>query len=160
MYTRIIVSVICVFVVISMGLAGLAYWGESRIQSLENSRYASVFSKQTLAEDLAKFDSFGVHRSGTSGDVATTQWLEQEFKELGYQVRRESFPISSWQIDEALSSFCISSAQLFTEAKSLSSATNGVVAPSMLAQACSAFCTLRAVPMTCAPRWANTRMDL
>jgi len=102
MYTRIIVSVICVFVVVSMGLAGLAYWGESRIQSLENSRYASVFSKQTLAEDLAKFDSLGVHRSGTSGDVATTQWLEQEFKELGYQVRRESFPVSSWQIDEAL----------------------------------------------------------
>ncbi len=102
MKTRIIVSVICVFVVVSMGLAGLAYWGESRIQSLENSRHGSVFSKQTFAEDLVKFDSLGVHRSGTSGDVATTQWLEQEFKALGYQVRRESFPVSSWQIDEAL----------------------------------------------------------
>jgi len=102
MKTRIIVSVICVFVFVSMGLVGLAYWGESRIQSLENSGHASVFSKQTFAEDLVKFDSLGVHRSGTSGDVATTQWLEQEFKALGYRVRRESFPVSSWQIDEAL----------------------------------------------------------
>jgi hypothetical protein len=102
MKTRIIVSVICVFGFVSMGLAGLGYWGESRIQSLENSGHASVFSKQTFAEDLVKFDSLGVHRSGTSGDVATTQWLEQEFKALGYRVRRESFPVSSWQIDEAL----------------------------------------------------------
>src|SRR5262245_425693 len=49
------------------------------------------FLGQKLMSDVEAYVGFGTHRSGSEGDVATSKWLGDKWKELGYVVEQPEF---------------------------------------------------------------------
>jgi hypothetical protein len=48
-----------------------------------------------LADDIAKYVSFGVHRVGTAGEKKTASWLKRRLEQMGYTSRIDSFPVAT-----------------------------------------------------------------
>jgi hypothetical protein len=48
-----------------------------------------------LSNDLATFVGFGEHRVGTSGEIATVNWLQQTLQSAGYSTKVEDFPVKT-----------------------------------------------------------------
>lgn len=48
-------------------------------------------SGEAVFADVVKYASFSPHRTATEGDVATSQWLERELKEAGYETELQSW---------------------------------------------------------------------
>ncbi|MBO9570589.1 MAG: hypothetical protein J7497_00015 [Chitinophagaceae bacterium] len=46
---------------------------------------------QDLFNNVKKYVGFGVHRTGTAGDIATSAWLGEELKSYGYNVKYLEF---------------------------------------------------------------------
>lgn len=51
------------------------------------------FAAGLLMADVEKYVSFGTHRSGSPGDVATSDWFSQRWSQLRYAVEQSEFPI-------------------------------------------------------------------
>jgi hypothetical protein len=49
----------------------------------------------TLADDVAKYVSFGIHRAGGAGERKTALWLTKKLSALGYRTRIDPFPITT-----------------------------------------------------------------
>ncbi len=51
------------------------------------------FDGNTLFSTVQKYVSLGEHRTGTSADVATSEWIWKELNSVGYDVKYLEFPI-------------------------------------------------------------------
>jgi hypothetical protein len=51
------------------------------------------FTADRLMADVEKYVSFGTHRSGSPGDLATSDWFSKHWSELRYGVEQTEFPI-------------------------------------------------------------------
>ncbi len=51
------------------------------------------FTADRLMADVEKYVGFGTHRSGSPGDVATSQWFAQRWSHLRYAVEQPEFPL-------------------------------------------------------------------
>ncbi|MFT3724124.1 MAG: hypothetical protein QM773_11095 [Hyphomonadaceae bacterium] len=51
------------------------------------------FVGQKLMSDVEAYVGFGTHRSGSQGDVATSDWFAKHWKELGYAVEQPEFAV-------------------------------------------------------------------
>jgi hypothetical protein len=52
-------------------------------------------AKLSMADDIARYVGFGVHRVGTSGEKQTANWLQKRLQTLGYNSRMDHFPVST-----------------------------------------------------------------
>jgi hypothetical protein len=50
-------------------------------------------SGEALYNTVEKYVSLGEHRTGTSVDLATSAWLEDELRSVGYEVNYTSFTL-------------------------------------------------------------------
>jgi hypothetical protein len=81
-------------ILIAAGLS-LARWGDAQLQSLVSSTAIDDFSLSAIEADVRRYDQLGTHRTGSPGDLATTDWLESTLQNLGYAVRRQPFTIDT-----------------------------------------------------------------
>ncbi len=51
------------------------------------------FAGDRLMKDVEAYVGFGTHRSGSKGDLATSDWFAAKWKELGYAVEQTEFPL-------------------------------------------------------------------
>jgi hypothetical protein len=51
------------------------------------------FGGDRLMADVEKYVSFGTHRSGSAGDLATSDWFQSRWTSLRYAVEQTEFPI-------------------------------------------------------------------
>ncbi len=58
--------------------------------------FPDPFNGDTLYSDVVKFTSFGIHRTGTPGDTATSEWLGNELRSYGYGVRYLDFAVTQF----------------------------------------------------------------
>lgn len=77
----------------------IALWlgnrGSTRLQAMAAADVHGDFSLAAIARDVRRYDDLGIHRTGSAGDLATTDWLESTLRELGYEVRRQPFTIET-----------------------------------------------------------------
>src|SRR5262245_53381383 len=50
------------------------------------------FTGDKLMADVQKYVSFGTHRTGSPGDVSTSDWFAARWKALGYDIEQTEFP--------------------------------------------------------------------
>lgn len=50
------------------------------------------FAGDSLMADVETYVRFGIHRTGSQGDVATSEWFAKRWSELGYEIEQTSFP--------------------------------------------------------------------
>lgn len=48
---------------------------------------------EALMQDVSTYLAFGIHRSGSSGDKATSNWFADRFAALGYEIEQPEFEI-------------------------------------------------------------------
>ena len=58
-------------------------------------------SGQVLFADVSTYDSFGVHRTATPGDQATSRWIAQELEGAGYEVKLDRWRLRQFMLDDA-----------------------------------------------------------
>ena len=58
-------------------------------------------SGEALFRDVARYDAFGVHRSGTPGDHATSAWVASELAAAGYSVKQDTWQLRQFMLEEA-----------------------------------------------------------
>ena len=51
------------------------------------------FAGAQLMADVESYVGFGAHRTGSSGDLATSQWFAKHWRELGYEVEQTEFSV-------------------------------------------------------------------
>jgi hypothetical protein len=51
------------------------------------------FVSDMLMKDVETYVGFGTHRSGSPGDLATSDWFAKRWKELGYEIEQQEFPL-------------------------------------------------------------------
>jgi hypothetical protein len=51
------------------------------------------FAPDRLMRDVEMYVGFGTHRSGSSGDLATSEWFARRWSELRYVVEQTEFPV-------------------------------------------------------------------
>ena len=61
----------------------------------------NTMSGEALYRDVAKYDGFGVHRTGTPGDRATSKWVAKELEDAGFEVRLDAWQLRQYDLDEA-----------------------------------------------------------
>lgn len=54
---------------------------------------ADPFSGAGLMADVEFYVGFGTHRTGSPGDVATSEWFAKHWRELGYEVEQTEFSV-------------------------------------------------------------------
>jgi len=59
------------------------------------------FDGAKMLADVQTYVDFGVHRTGTPGDIATRDWLVARFKSLGFDVGLEPFTVNQFLLDGA-----------------------------------------------------------
>ncbi|MDB5158802.1 MAG: hypothetical protein JWR50_3509 [Mucilaginibacter sp.] len=62
---------------------------------------ADEFNGDALFSNVKKFVKFGIHRTGTPGDYATSEWLGSELKSYGYKVNYLAFPLKQFFLESA-----------------------------------------------------------
>ncbi len=50
------------------------------------------FAGASLMADVEKYVSFGPHRTGSDGDIATSDWFAKRWTDLGYEIEQTAFP--------------------------------------------------------------------
>ena len=50
------------------------------------------FAASRLMSDVETYVRFGMHRTGSEGDVATSEWFAKRWTELGYEIEQTAFP--------------------------------------------------------------------
>lgn len=50
------------------------------------------FAGDKLMADVETYVRFGMHRTGSAGDVATSDWFAKRWSELGYEIKQTEFP--------------------------------------------------------------------
>jgi hypothetical protein len=50
------------------------------------------FAGASLMSDVETYVGFGTHRTGSEGDIATSEWFAKRWTELGYQIEQTAFP--------------------------------------------------------------------
>lgn len=58
-------------------------------------------SGEALFRDVARYDAFGIHRSGTPGDLATSAWVASELAAAGYAVKRDTWHLRQFMLEDA-----------------------------------------------------------
>ena len=61
---------------------------------------ADPMKGEALFEDVARYDGFGVHRSGTPGDLATSAWVAEELEAAGYEVKLDAWNLRQFFPEE------------------------------------------------------------
>lgn len=51
------------------------------------------FAGAKLMSDVETYVGFGTHRTGSAGDIATSDWLSKRWKELGYEIEQTEFSV-------------------------------------------------------------------
>src|SRR5262245_46695659 len=51
------------------------------------------FTPERLMADVERYVGFGTHRSGSPGDLATSDWFAQRWSKLRYAVEQPEFPV-------------------------------------------------------------------
>ena len=51
------------------------------------------FAGDRLMADVESYVGFGTHRTGSDGDVATSDWFAKHWKELGYEIEQTEFSL-------------------------------------------------------------------
>ena len=54
---------------------------------------ADPFAGAKLMADVESYVGFGTHRTGSSGDVATSEWFAKRWRELGYEIEQTEFSV-------------------------------------------------------------------
>lgn len=62
---------------------------------------ADPLTGDALMKDVRDYVDFGIHRSGGSGDVATSDWFAEHWRSLGYEVEQPEFDIPNADTDVA-----------------------------------------------------------
>ena len=88
-----------------------------------------AFSEAALQSDLETYAGFGVHRSGSQADLATTQWLGDFFESAGMTVRRRSFEVPNHDALNATLELPNESMELLAQPPFRSAPRNVVEAP-------------------------------
>jgi hypothetical protein len=50
------------------------------------------FAGDRLMKDVETYVGFGTHRSGSAGDLATSDWFARRWRDLGYEIEQTEFP--------------------------------------------------------------------
>src|SRR5262249_54117317 len=50
------------------------------------------FTAAKLMADVETYVGFGTHRTGSAGDIATSDWFAKRWKSLGYEIEQTEFP--------------------------------------------------------------------
>lgn len=79
-------------------LAGLGAWAGAAVSA---QAAADPLAGAALYADVKTYASLGEHRTGTSGDAATTAWLENALKAAGYSVERQGFDYPVFELAHA-----------------------------------------------------------
>ena len=61
-----------------------------------------VLSGVRLMADVETYVGFGTHRTGSPGDLATSDWFANHWRELGYEIEQTAKPTSSGWPNPAL----------------------------------------------------------
>jgi hypothetical protein len=62
---------------------------------------ADPLAGAALYADVVRYDGLGEHRTGTAGDLATSDWLDGELRAAGYRVERQGFAIGVFELASA-----------------------------------------------------------
>jgi|JI10StandDraft_1071094.scaffolds.fasta_scaffold48110_2 hypothetical protein len=54
---------------------------------------ADPFAGARLMADVESYVGFGTHRTGSAGDVATSDWFAKRWRELGYEIEQTEFAV-------------------------------------------------------------------
>ena len=54
---------------------------------------ADPFAGAKLMTDVESYVGFGTHRTGSPGDVATSEWFAKRWRELGYEIEQTEFSV-------------------------------------------------------------------
>lgn len=78
-------------------LSGAAALSACASSSVSETRPMEFEDSHVRAMELAiaRYAGFGVHFSGSAGDLATTDWLDRELLGAGYETRRQTFEVPS-----------------------------------------------------------------
>src|ERR1700754_391918 len=50
------------------------------------------FAADKLMADVKEYVGFGTHRTGSPGDIATSEWFARRWKAIGYEIEQTEFP--------------------------------------------------------------------
>lgn len=77
------------------GAAGAGAWLSACAPSASgpSETAADPLSGQSLMKDVEAYVSFGVHNSGGAGDVATSAWLADHWRSLGFEIEQPAFQV-------------------------------------------------------------------
>lgn len=62
---------------------------------------ADPLAGAALYDDVLRYDGLGEHRTGTAGDLATSDWLDEALRAAGYRVERQGFAAAVFALDSA-----------------------------------------------------------
>ena len=54
---------------------------------------ADPFAGAKLMADVESYVGFGTHRTGSPGDIATSDWFAKRWRELGYEIEQTEFAV-------------------------------------------------------------------
>ena len=94
-----------------------------------SNRPGDAFSEAALQADLETYAGFGVHRSGSQADLATTQWLGDFFESAGMTLRRRGFDVPNHDALNASLDLPNGALDLLAQPPFKSAPRNGVEAP-------------------------------
>jgi hypothetical protein len=80
-------------------LAGLAAWAGTGVSA--RAAAADPLAGAALYADVETYAGLGVHRTGTPGDAATTEWLARGLTAAGYTVERQGFDYPVFELTRA-----------------------------------------------------------
>jgi len=82
-----------------------------------------------LMKDVAEYVAFGLHRSGSKGDVATSDWFAKHWSALGYQIEQPAFDIPNADTTVASLQFAGETVDGFAQPPILLTPPGGISAP-------------------------------
>ncbi len=85
---------------ITIALFGLGLFFNT-VSYAQQSPTADEFNGDALFSNVQKFVKLGIHRTGTPGDYATSEWLGSELKSYGYKVNYLAFPLKQFFLESA-----------------------------------------------------------
>lgn len=60
---------------------------------------ANPLSGEALYADVERYAAFGIHQTGSEGDIATAEWLAGELAAAGYEVERQPFEFVRFEVE-------------------------------------------------------------
>jgi hypothetical protein len=87
------------------------------------------FVGASLMKDVEAYVGFGTHRTGSSGDVQTSEWFAKRWRDLGYAVEQNEFPVPNAETTTAKFEVAGETFEAFAQPPLVFSEPGGIQAP-------------------------------